>query len=68
MKLYFIRKEVKYYINNEIKPLYKIFDKAHNLFHFKFVTENCLEYGFELIKKVWILTKQYLWKKCCGCR
>ena len=47
----FLRKEVKNYINKEIKPLYKTFDKAHNLSHFKFVTQNCVEYAKELIKK-----------------
>lgn len=51
MNLNFIRKEVKDYINDDIKPLYKSFDKAHNLSHFKFVTKNCVEYGSELIKK-----------------
>lgn len=47
----FLRKEVKRYINEKVKPLYKTFDKAHNLAHFKFVTSNCVEYASELIKK-----------------
>ena len=51
MKLNFVRKDVKMYIENEIKPLYKTFDKAHNLSHFKFVTNNCIEYASELIRK-----------------
>ena len=38
-------------LNKEIKPLYKAFDKAHNLSHYKFVTNNCVEYAKELIKK-----------------
>ena len=51
MKTNFIRKEIKKYINTKIKPLYKTFDKAHNLPHFKFVTENCIEYGVQLLEK-----------------
>ena len=51
MKLDFIRNELKEYINNIVKPMYKTFDKAHNLSHFKFVTENCVEYAKELIKQ-----------------
>ena len=51
MKINFIRKEVLAYINKNVKPLYKTFDKAHNLSHFKFVTENCVVYAQELIKK-----------------
>lgn len=51
MKLDFLRVELKQYINNFIKPKYKNFDKAHALAHFKFVTENCVTYGRELIKK-----------------
>lgn len=47
----FIRKDLKLFINKEIKPLYKAFDKAHNLSHYKFVTNNCLEYSKELIKQ-----------------
>lgn len=49
MKVNFIRKELLEYINNNIKPMYKTFDKAHSLSHYKFVTNNCLEYGKELI-------------------
>ena len=51
MKYDFVRKDVKKYIEENIKPLYKTFDKAHNLSHFKFVTENCIEYAKELIKQ-----------------
>ena len=51
MKLDFLRKSVAEYIKSNIKPMYKNFDKAHNLSHFKFVTENCVEYAKELIKK-----------------
>lgn len=51
MKLNFVRKPVKNYINGEIKPIYKTFDKAHNVSHFNFVTKNCVEYGSELIKR-----------------
>ena len=47
----FMRKDLKLFINKEIKPLYKAFDKAHNLSHYKFVTNNCLEYSKELIKQ-----------------
>ncbi|MBQ9792810.1 MAG: HD domain-containing protein [Clostridia bacterium] len=46
-----MRKELRLFINKEIKPLYKAFDKAHNLSHYKFVTNNCLEYSKELIKQ-----------------
>ena len=51
MKLNFVRKELKEFIINEIKPVYKTFDKAHSISHFNFVTKNCVEYGSELIKK-----------------
>ena len=51
MKLNFIRKELLDYINTNIKPLYKTFDKAHNISHYKFVTNNCVEYARELIAK-----------------
>ena len=51
MKYSFIRKEVLDFINQEVKPKYKTFDKAHNLSHFKFVTQNCVEYASELINK-----------------
>lgn len=40
-----VRKSVLNYIKNTIKPKYKNFDKAHNISHFNFVTNNCLEYG-----------------------
>lgn len=51
MKLDFVRKEVKEYINSCVKPVYKTFDKAHSTSHFNFVTKNCVEYGKELIEK-----------------
>lgn len=51
MKLDFVRKELRNYIDSEVKPLYKTFDKAHNLSHFKFVTENCVNYAKSLIEK-----------------
>ena len=47
----FLRKEVKKYIDEKIKPMYKNFDKAHSTSHFTFVTNNCIEYGKEMIKK-----------------
>lgn len=48
MKLNFVRKDLLNFINKEIKPLYKTFDKAHNLSHFNFVTNNCVEYSKQL--------------------
>lgn len=51
MKLSFVRKELKNYIQTCIKPLYKTFDKAHGLSHFSFVTNNCVEYSKQLIEK-----------------
>lgn len=51
MNLNFVRKELLDYINTEIRNKYKTFDKAHNLSHFKFVTENCVNYGKELINR-----------------
>ena len=51
MRMNFIRKEVFAYVNENVKPLYKTFDKAHNLSHFKFVTENCVEHARELAKR-----------------
>ena len=51
MKLNFVRKEVKEYIQTKIKPLYKTFDKAHSISHFNFVTKNCVEYAKQLIEK-----------------
>lgn len=44
-------KELKKYIITNIKSKYKTFDKAHNIAHFLFVTENCVKYSNELIKK-----------------
>ena len=46
-----IRKDLLEYITNEIKLKYKEFDKAHSISHFNFVTNNCLNYGKELIKQ-----------------
>ena len=51
MKNNIIRKELLNYINKEIKSKYKHFDKAHNISHFNFVTNNCLKYGKELMKR-----------------
>ena len=51
MKTKFLRKELKIYIQKEIKTLYKTFDKAHNSSHYKFVTNNCVNYANELIKQ-----------------
>lgn len=51
MKYNFIRKDLLEYINTEIKSMYKTFDKAHNLSHFKFVTTNCINYGQALIDR-----------------
>lgn len=51
MKLNFVRKDLLNFINKEIKPLYKTFDKAHNLSHFNFVTNNCVEYSKQLQDK-----------------
>ena len=51
MKLDFVRKELRDYINSEIKPVYKTFDKAHSISHFNFVTKNCIDYGTELKNK-----------------
>lgn len=44
-------KKLKEYINNEIKPKYKTFDKGHNISHFNFVTKNCVNYSKQLIAK-----------------
>ncbi len=51
MKLNFIRKDLLNFLNQKIKPIYKTFDKAHGLSHYKFVTNNCVEYAKELIAK-----------------
>lgn len=51
MKLSFVRKEVRDFIDGEIKPLYKTFDKAHNLSHFRFVANNCVMYAKELASR-----------------
>lgn len=50
MKLNFIRKDLLNYINKNIKPMYKNFDKAHNISHFNFVTNNCIDYAKSLIE------------------
>ncbi len=49
MKYNFVRKDLKDFILKTIKPQYKNFDKAHSISHFNFVTNNCVEYGKELI-------------------
>ena len=51
MKKKFIREDLLKYINSEIKSKYKGFDKAHSTAHYNFVTNNCIEYGSELIKQ-----------------
>ena len=49
MRIDFVRKDLIKYINENIKPMYKTFDKAHNLNHYKFVTENCVNYAKKLL-------------------
>lgn len=51
MKLDFVRREVLDFLDKEVKPLYKTFDKAHNLSHYKFVTTNCVCYAKALAKR-----------------
>jgi len=51
MKNNFIRRDLLKYINENVKSKYRNFDKAHNISHYNFVTNNCLEYGKELINK-----------------
>lgn len=51
MRLNFIRKDLLKFINEKIKPIYKTFDKAHNLSHFNYVTHNCIEYSRVLGEK-----------------
>ena len=51
VKMDFIRKDLLAYIKNNVKPKYKMFDKAHSISHFNFVTNNCVEYGKALINK-----------------
>lgn len=46
-----MEKELKKYINENIKSKYKTFDKGHNVSHFDFVTKNCVNYGKQLIEK-----------------
>lgn len=46
-----MEKELKKYINENIKAKYKNFDKGHNITHFNFVTKNCVNYGKQLIEK-----------------
>ena len=41
-------KELKNYILKNIKSEYKNFDKGHNISHFNFVTNNCVEYAEQL--------------------
>ena len=49
MRIDFVRKDLFKYINENIKPMYKTFDKAHNINHYKFVTENCVNYAKKLL-------------------
>lgn len=51
MKRDFIRKELLNYIEKEVKSKYKLFDKAHSISHYNFVTKNCVDYGKALIEK-----------------
>ena len=51
MKFNFIRKELYDYIKFNIKPMYRDFDKAHNISHFNFVTTNCVNYAKALINQ-----------------
>ena len=51
MAICLLRKGVKEFINNEVKPKYFEFDEAHDIEHFNFVTQNCVDYGWELIKQ-----------------
>lgn len=44
-------KELKKYITKEIKGKYSTFDKGHNIAHFNFVTQNCVNYAKKLISK-----------------
>lgn len=46
-----VEKELKNYIQKEIKEKYKTFDKGHNVSHFNYVTKNCIQYGKEMIKQ-----------------
>lgn len=46
-----MNKELKDYIKNVIKPMYRKFDKGHNVAHFNFVTKNCINYGKQLQEK-----------------
>jgi len=47
----FIRDDLYKYIIDKIKTKYKGFDKAHSTSHYSFVTNNCIEYGKELINQ-----------------
>ena len=51
MKKKFIREDLLKYITDEIKSKYKMFDKAHSIAHYNFVTKNCIDYGDELIRQ-----------------
>ena len=42
-------KQLKNYILTKIKSEYKNFDKGHNISHFNFVTNNCVNYAKQLI-------------------
>ena len=45
-------KRLKDYIDNKIKPMYRTFDKGHDVSHFNFVTKNCIKYAKELNEKI----------------
>lgn len=44
-------KKLKDYITLNIKTKYKGFDRGHNVSHFNFVTNNCINYSKQLIKR-----------------
>lgn len=48
MKFDFIRKELLNHINLCVKSKYRTFDKAHNVSHFNYVTNNCVNYAKSL--------------------
>lgn len=47
----FVRDDLKKFIDTEIKPKYKNFDSAHDISHFEFVTNNCINYAKSLQNK-----------------
>lgn len=46
-----LNSELKTHINENIKSKYKTFDKGHNISHFNFVTQNCVNYAKQLLEK-----------------